>query len=142
MRVILRGAASAIALSAFLSGCKGDADFSDFAPKPVILSGEEYREEITGIDRLVFEERPFQEARRDALAKKLDELAARVKAASDSSFLALESLEIRRLASGTRNLPLDAPRANLRNEWMRLRSNLFDDRSWFARSAADLEPSR
>jgi uncharacterized protein (TIGR03067 family) len=28
----------------------------------------------------------------------------------------------------------------LSNQWMRIRNNVFDDRSWFARSAADLEP--
>jgi hypothetical protein len=30
-------------------------------------------------------------------------------------------------------------RAQLPQQWMRIRNNLFDDRSWFARNAADLE---
>jgi hypothetical protein len=123
-----------------LAACRGDADFSDAAPTPVTLSAEDYEREIREIDRLVFEERPLGPDRRESLAAKLEELAKRVKASSDSRFIAIEALEIRRLAAGTRNLPSDAPRTSLHNEWMRIRNNLFDDRSWFARSAADLEP--
>ena len=123
-----------------LAACRGDADFSDAAPTPVTLSAEDYRQEIQTIDRLVFEERPLGPDRYQSLAARLEELAKRIKASSHSRFIAIESLELRRLAAGTRDLPSDAPRTPLRNEWMRIRNNLFDDRSWFARSAADLEP--
>jgi len=122
-----------------LSGCSGDADFSDAMPAPVTLSAEQFQPEIMEIDRLVFGAGPLADARRNDLARRLESLAARVKASGESRFLLIESLELKRLASGSRSLP-DAPaaRTSLQNNWMRIRSNLFDDRAWFARSASDL----
>ncbi len=134
-----RARAAAALLVLFLGGCAGDADFSAAAPTPVTLSAEEYREAITNVDRLVFGTGAADDARRRALAKELDAMAVRVKATSNSRFLLLESLELRRLAAAAKRLPVDALPASFANEWMRIRSNLFDDRSWFARSAADLE---
>ena len=122
-----------------LAGCRGNADFSDVAPTPVTLKAEDFQKEIVAIDRLVFGEGPLVPARREDLGRRLEALAGRVMASGDAPFLVLESLELRRLASGTRELPPDAPKATLQREWMRIRNNLFDDRSWFARSAADLE---
>jgi len=122
-----------------LAGCRGNADFSDVAPTPVTLKAEDFQQEIMAIDRLVFGEGPLVSVRREDLGRRLEALAGRVKASGDAPFLVLESLELRRLASGTRDLPPDAPKATLQREWMRIRNNLFDDRSWFARSAADLE---
>ena len=40
-------------------------------------------------------------------------LAGRVKASGDAPFLVLESLELRRFGSGSRDLPSDAPKANV-----------------------------
>jgi hypothetical protein len=137
--VIRRSAALLLCVAAAWA-CQGDADFSDAMPDPVILSAEEYRQEITDIDRLVFAEGAFGETRRASLAAKLEELAGRMKASSDSRFIAIEVLEIRRLAAVAKRLPADAPRAAFNDQWMRIRSNVFDDRSWFARRAADLEP--
>ena len=85
--------------------CKGNADFSDVMPEPVTLSAEEYRQEITDIDRLIFAEGPFDQARRDSLAGKLEQLARRVKASSDSRFIAIEALEVRRLAGMAKRAP-------------------------------------
>jgi len=125
---------------ATLAGCQGDADFSDAAPKTITLSAEEYQPDIMTIDRLVFEEKPFGFERRQELAAKLQTLAHRIREKMDSQFLELESLELKRLAEMAKGLDPDSPRAPLQNQWMRIRSNLFDDRAWFARSAADLEP--
>jgi len=125
---------------ATLAGCQGDADFSDAAPKTITLSAEEYQPDIMTIDRLVFEEKPFGFERRQELAAKLQTLARRIREKMDSQFLELESLELKRLAEMAKGLDPDSPRAPLQNQWMRIRSNLFDDRAWFARSAADLEP--
>jgi hypothetical protein len=124
----------------WLSGCQGDADFSEAGLKPITLNADEYRTEICAIDRLVFEELPLDRERRTALATKLEELAKGIRAKMDSRFLELESLELKRLAQMTKSLAPDAPRTGLQVQWMRIRNNLFDDRAWFARSAADLEP--
>lgn len=121
-----------------LQACQGNADFSDAMPAPVTLSAETYRSEIMKIDRLVFESRPFNSERRQSLAQSLEELSRSVRSASDSRFLKIESLEIRRLAEAARNLPSSPPPRALMDNWMRIRSNLFEDQAWFARSAADL----
>ena len=70
----------------------------------VILNADEYRQEITDIDRLVFDEKPFDKDRRALLATKLGELAARVKAAKDSHFLEIEAYETTRLADGFKKI--------------------------------------
>ncbi len=121
--------------------CKGNADFSDVMPEPVTLSAEAYRPEITEIDRLVFTEGPFDKTRRASLAGKLEELARRMKASSDSRYIAIEVLEVRRLAEVAKRAPGKPPPSMLSDQWMRIRSNVFDDRAWFARRAADLEPA-
>jgi hypothetical protein len=121
-----------------LQACQGDADFSDAMPTPVTLSAETYRGKIMEIDRLVFETRPFTSERRERLAQSLEELSHSVGSASDSRFLKIESLEIRRLAEAAGSLPFSPPPPALMDNWMRIRSNLFEDQAWFARSAADL----
>jgi hypothetical protein len=131
---------------AVLSGCgkstpEAPAKSAKETLQLVILNPDEYRPEITEIDRLVFDEKPFDKERRALLATKLEELAARVKAAKESHFLDIEANEIKKLADGSKNMPEQPLRAQLPNQWMRIRNNLFDDRSWFARSAADLEPA-
>jgi hypothetical protein len=131
--VVLLGVAS-------LAACQGDADFSDVAPKTITLSAEEYQTDIMAIDRLVFEEKSFSSERRSALAAMLQVLAKRIREKMDSRFLELESLELRRLAEMAKRLDSDSSRASFANQWMRIRSNLFDDRAWFARSAADFSP--
>jgi uncharacterized protein (TIGR03067 family) len=105
-----------------------------------ILNADQFRREITMIDRLVFENEPLGETRRELLAAKLEELATVVKSASDTRFLEIESAELKNLAAYAQSYPENTPRTNLENQWMRIRNNVFDDRSWFARSAADLEP--
>jgi uncharacterized protein (TIGR03067 family) len=103
----------------------------------VTLNADEYHEEIAAIDRLVFENQPMDDARRASLESKLEDLARRVKATSNSRFIEMESVELQQLAGLVKRLP-DPER---QNHWMRIRNNLFDDRSWFARSASDLEPT-
>src|ERR1700682_5006358 len=131
---------------AALSGCgkstpEAPAKSAEETLTLVILNPDEYRPEITEIDRLVFDEKPFDKGRRTLLATKLEELAARVKAAKQSHFLDIEAYEINKLADGSKNMQEQPLRAQLPIQWMRIRNNLFDDRSWFARSAADLEPA-
>lgn len=135
----MRRLLGAALLTFFLGSCQDSADLSEAASKPVILNADEYRKEISEIDRLVFAPGPFLDERSNALTARLEELASRVNAVSDSKFLALEALEIRRLEARARNFRSDG-QAEMSHQWMRIRNNLFDDRSWFARSAADLQP--
>ncbi len=120
--------------------CRGDADFSDAMPPPVTLSAEAYQSEIMEIDRLIFDEKPVTPERRQRLAARIESLSRRVARGSDSKFLGLEELELRRLALVAKRLPSASPPPALANDWMRIRNNLFDDRAWMARSARDPDP--
>ncbi len=122
-----------------LVGCQTATVSSEKLPEPVLLNAEDYQKEIVEIDRLVFAERPFDDARRESLTTKLRELAERVKGTSDARFLQVESNELKTLAEGSRHMPEAGLRTQLPRQWMRVRNNLFDDRAWFARSAADLD---
>lgn len=121
------------------AGCQGDADFSEVMPAPVTLSAEDYRQEITDIDQLVFAEGQFDAARRESLCRRFEDLARRMKTSSDSRFIAIEVFEVRRLAEAAKRAPANPSPQMLSDQWMRIRANVFDDRSWFARSTADLE---
>ena len=79
------------------------------------------------------------EARRVQLAATLEGLASRITAGSDSRFLKMEASEIKTLASLAKHTSASAPRDRLQENWMCVRNDLFEDRSWVARSAADLE---
>src|SRR5438309_1619968 len=70
------------------------------------LTAEAYRSEIEAIDRLVFENRALDEERRRLLAKRLEELSVRVKAASRERFLEVGAEELHRLAEVVKS---DAP---------------------------------
>jgi hypothetical protein len=136
MQSTLRALAVAVTL-AVLSGCS--ADLSKQLPEPVTLNADDYRPEITGIDRLLFSPKPYDDARRAQLGATLEGLALRITAGSDSRFLKMEASEIRTLASLAKHTSASAPRDHLQENWMRIRNNLFEDRSWMARSAADLK---
>jgi hypothetical protein len=136
MQSHLRALAVAVVL-VVMFGCS--ADLSKPLPEPVTLNADDYRPEITGIDRLLFNPKPYDDARRVQVAATLEGLASRITAGSDSRFLKMEASEIRTLASLAKHTSASAPRDRLQEDWMRIRNNLFEDRSWMARSAADLE---
>lgn len=124
-----------------LAGCSGEADFSG-AIETEILPAESYQQEIVAIDRLLFEEKPLGDDGIRALQTILDGLAKRIGEQKPASkFLTIESLELRHLAIRAGRLSPDGTGLSLQNDWMRIRNNLFDDRAWFARSAADLQPA-
>jgi hypothetical protein len=109
----------------------------------VTLNPDEYHQEITDIDRAVFAADPFDDARHELLTANLEKLAQQVKSAGDSRFLKMEADEIMTLARMSRKMREEGLRTQLPNQWMRIRNNLFEDRYWFAHSAADLEqPSK
>ena len=125
--------------AALLTGCGVEADFSGDL-KAGSLQAEKYQREIASIDQLLFRESPLGADGVRSLQSVLETLAGRVSEVDPKSrFLKLESLELRLLAERAGRLPADGTGAALQNDWMRIRNNLFDDRAWFVRSAADLE---
>jgi hypothetical protein len=129
---------AALLAAVLLAGCSGEADFSG-AIETEILPAEEYQQEIAAIDRLLFREEPIGEEGARELERIVEGLATRVRAHGDTKFIQLETLELKLLAKRAGRLSPDGTGKALQNDWMRLRNNLFDDRAWFVRSAADLE---
>ncbi len=107
LAAMLRGA---VLLAGAVGGwsCQGDADFSDAMPAAVTLNADQYRRK-SRIDRLVFAQGPFDASRRESLGGRLEELARRMKASSDSRFIAIEVLEVRRLAEAAKRAPANPP---------------------------------
>src|ERR1700675_2211357 len=134
MRFPLRALAVAVTLAGMF-GCK--ADLSQHLPEPVVLNADDYRPEITDIDRLLFSPKAYDDARREHLAAKLEGLASRITSGSDARFLKMETFEIKELAALAKHTSSTAPRDHLEENWIRIRNNIFEDRSWMARSAAD-----
>ena len=137
MQSTLRTLAVSVAL-VVMFGCSDD--LSKHLPEPMTLNADDYRPEITDIDRLLFSLKPYDDGRRAQLAATLEGLALRLTAGSESRFLKMEASEIRILASLAKHTSASVPRDHLEENWMRVRNNLFEDRSWMARSAADLQP--
>ncbi len=125
-------------LSALTLSCNVEADFSD-ALEIETLNADTYQQEIAAIDQLMFSESPLGAEKTIALAAQIESLAMSVKSVKDTKFLKLESLELRALAARVKRLPPSRTAEPFRNDWMRLRNNLFDDRAWMVRSPADLE---
>ena len=137
MQSTLRALAVAGAL-VVMFGCS--VDLSKQLPEPVTLNADDYRPEITDIDRLLFSPKPYDDARRTQLAATLEGLASRITGGSESRFLKMEASEIRTLVSLAKHTSASASRDHLEENWMRIRNNLFEDRGWMARGAADLQP--
>jgi hypothetical protein len=131
--------ALALLCTAMLAGCKIEADFSDNLPVKQ-LSAEAYQQDIVRVDQLVFRDAPLGDDGVQSLGATLESMAKRVgETDANSKFLKLESLELRLLAQRAKSLSPRSTARALQDNWMRIRNNLFDDRAWFARSAADLE---
>ena len=125
--------------TAMLAGCHVEADFSDNL-KTETLQAEQYQDEIASIDRLLFRPSPLGDDGVRALESLFEGLSRRVAAVNkDSKFLKIESLELKLLAKRAGRLSPRDTGAALQDNWMRIRNNLFDDRAWFVRSAADLD---
>jgi hypothetical protein len=124
------------------AACSGELRIGNFIPATATLAAEGYQNEIMEIDRLVFSENEIGEAGRSSLASKLVTLSDRVDTErGESTFLRLEAGKLKELAARISRIPVGKPvPSSLRDQWMRIRSNVFDDRAWFARSAEDLPP--
>jgi hypothetical protein len=109
----------------------------------VLLNADIYQAEIIALDRLIFSEAPLGDAGVRNLSDRLEQLGQRVKetsdSGSDSQFLTIESLELKRLAARAKHLSPRGTASPMRDPWTRIRSNLFGDRAWFARGSADVE---
>lgn len=129
-------------LLCLLVACGGaslETNFSalqNFAP----LDPGRYEARIRGVDREIFVPGLLDDSRREVLAARLVELAEEIERHEGNTPAIHFAGELRTLARLTErqrdDLPVDD--GPLQDQWRRIRGSLFDDASWFAHSAADL----
>jgi hypothetical protein len=107
------------------------------------LNPDAHRAPIVTLDAILFEDGPLGEGDGEAVATQL--LVVADAAAKDlaNTIAMAHSRELKQLADIARRTKAGTPRLNsrLRQQWLRIRSSLFDDAWWFRRSSRDpIEP--
>ncbi len=102
------------------------------------LASADYRAPIATIEAELFAPGPLSMEQRIQLASAFEELARSV-GSRDSHMAHFSARELRTLAAITRGLGdlRGSDLERIRNNWMRIRSNTFDDASWFRFSETD-----
>jgi hypothetical protein len=103
------------------------------------LSSTEFRAPIATLEAHLFATGPVTREDGKALAHAFEDLGKALDARSGTHIARYSARELRTLAGMSRRLS-DRPRGDLervRTQWMRVRSNTFDDASWFRFSEAD-----
>ena len=108
------------------------------------LNPELYRAQIVAVDAVVFEDGPLGESGRSEVSKTLLDLAGQVGSIPNNTIAKMHARELRTIGSRVKDVSATNPAAAaaLRQQWLRIRSSLFDDAAWFRRSSADpIEPA-
>lgn len=138
---MMRGHFIAIAAaSMFIVACSGP-DVTKLTGDP--LNPELHRAELVAIDAVLFEDGPLSDEGRTQIADSLEALAKVAEADGTNTIANVFATEMRTLGSRVKRTSVGTPLANsdLRTQWMRIRSSLFNDAAWFRRSSADpIEP--
>jgi hypothetical protein len=103
------------------------------------LPSTEFRSPIANLEARLFATGPFTKEWRIDLARAFDEMGKALDARASTHLARYSAREVRTLAGMSRRLH-DPPGSDLervRTNWMRVRSNTFDDASWFRFSEAD-----
>lgn len=103
------------------------------------LSSAQYRAPIANLEAQLFEPAPLSMEQRIRLAAAVDDMRKALLAGGDSHMAKYSARELGTLAQMCRGLG-DLEGADLdrvRQNWMRIRSNTFDDASWFRFSEGD-----
>ena len=107
------------------------------------LSPEVHRADIVALDAVLFEDGGLSDAGRKEVEKRLQALSV-VAAKDPANTIAVRlGKDLKILAAGAARTPVGTTLLNsqLRYQWLRIRSSLFDDAWWFRRSSADpIEP--
>ena len=137
---ILLGVAAVLAALAFaghgLHTTEGLVSVAKYEP---VLSSAQFRAPITNLEAQLFAPAPLSLEQRVRLAASVDEMREALLAGSDSHMARFSARELGTLAAMCRGPGSlgGAELARVRQNWMRIRSNLFDDASWFRFSEAD-----
>ena len=128
-------AVAAIAAMAWMSDCGGARMDLETLASLDPLDPQRYEASIKAVDREVFTGGTLDKARRNALSESLKALAYEVSAPENNALALHFAGELRTLARMSERLratPIES--GPLQDQWMRIRSSLFDDAWWFARS--------
>ena len=137
---ILLGVAAVLAALAFaghgLHTTEGLVSVAKYEP---VLSSAQFRAPIANLEAQLFAPAPLSLEQRVRLAASVDEMREALLAGSDSHMARFSARELGTLAAMCRGPGSlgGAELARVRQNWMRIRSNLFDDASWFRFSEAD-----
>src|SRR5262249_36815280 len=103
------------------------------------LASAQYRAPIANLEAQLFAPGPLSMEQRIQLAAAFDEMRKSLVAGGDSHMAHYSARELGTLAAMSRGLGnLGGPDLDrVRQNWMRVRSNTFDDASWFRFSEAD-----
>jgi hypothetical protein len=109
-----------------------------------VLASADYRAAIVDIEALLFSYEPISMEDRIRLSKAFEDLRVQLEQRNGSNLVRFSAREVRTLAGLSQGLgPLGgADLDRVRTNWMRVRSNIFDDASWFRFSEADPVPPR
>ena len=101
---------------------------------------EKYRAPIQSVERLLFRDEPFTAEVRESVSVRILRLQDELAVGENSALAIAFEGELTRLADMTR--PRFGPGAEqtyVTTQWQRIRSSLFDDASWFAFNADDVD---
>ena len=103
------------------------------------LSSARFRAPIANVEAQLFAPGPLTMEQRIRLAAALDQMRDSLSAGSDTHMAKFSTRELGTLAAMSRGLGElgGADLERVRQNWMRIRSNTFDDASWFRFSEAD-----
>ena len=103
------------------------------------LNPEKHRATIVALDAILFEDGPLAEGHREEVAKQFAVVAEAASQDPANTIAMVHGRELRLLADIAKRTKVGTPRLNsqLRRQWLRVRSSLFDDAWWFRRSSRD-----
>lgn len=126
-----------MALPALFAVACTSATIGDLTGDP--LNPELYRAQIVAIDAVLFEDGLLGAEGRDQVGNTLLVLAGVAESQSGNTIANTLGREMRTLAPRVKRTSVGTPLAGsqLRHQWLRIRSSLFNDAAWFRRSSAD-----
>lgn len=103
------------------------------------LNPEANKAPIVALDAILFEDGPLAEGDRDEVARQLLVVSDAASKDPSNTIAMVHSRELKQLADAAKRTRVGTPRLNsqLRQQWLRIRSSLFDDAWWFRRSSRD-----
>jgi hypothetical protein len=103
------------------------------------LNSAEFRAPIANLEARLFSSEPFTRDRRNELARAFEDMGKALDVRASTHLVKYSAREVRTLAGMSRHLHEQPGEdlARVRTNWMRVRSNTFDDAAWFRFSEAD-----